>query len=181
MSHPNYLIHFNKNHSSKNGQFISGDGDGDGIADDHAHRSKAKRTDGWYNYDRDVVRRIGGKKYYIDKDGNKHKLKLGEASSLGNIRLRMKYGSKRTDSLSLSARTKEEDVKAHKRAAAFNTVRAALNVASIFKAKTYVRKAILAYRLVSNLTNAAKNYSTAKIIDAEIADIPISELLKKEG
>lgn len=35
--YPSYLIHFNKNHSKKNGQFISGDGDGDGTADEH-HR-----------------------------------------------------------------------------------------------------------------------------------------------
>ena len=32
-----YLIHYNKNHSPKNGQFISGDGDGDGVANDNAH------------------------------------------------------------------------------------------------------------------------------------------------
>ena len=38
--YPDYLVHFNKNHSSKNGQFTSGDGDGDGVSDDHAHRSK---------------------------------------------------------------------------------------------------------------------------------------------
>lgn len=47
MSYPSYLIHFNGNHSSKNGQFISGDGDKDGIVDDHAHRSKTvKRYSG---------------------------------------------------------------------------------------------------------------------------------------
>lgn len=33
-----YLIHYNKNHSKANGQFISGDGDGDGITNDNAHR-----------------------------------------------------------------------------------------------------------------------------------------------
>ena len=32
-----YLVHFNKLHSKSNGQFISGDGDGDGTADEH-HR-----------------------------------------------------------------------------------------------------------------------------------------------
>lgn len=31
----NELMHFNKNHSRHNGQFISGDGDGDGVVDDH--------------------------------------------------------------------------------------------------------------------------------------------------
>lgn len=36
----NYLCHFNQNHSKKNGQFTSGDGDGDGIVNDHAHRKK---------------------------------------------------------------------------------------------------------------------------------------------
>lgn len=45
MSYPNYLIHFNKNHSKANGQFVSGDGDGDGIVNDHAHRSKTHNAD----------------------------------------------------------------------------------------------------------------------------------------
>lgn len=31
----NYLMHFNKNHSAHNGQFTSGDGDGDGVVNDH--------------------------------------------------------------------------------------------------------------------------------------------------
>jgi len=180
MPYSDYLIHFNKNHSKANGQFISGDGDSDGIVNDHAHRSKKGRTDGWYDYNRDVIRREGGKRYYIDKDGNKHRLKFGESSALGNVRLRLKYGSKRVDKISLSSRNKEEDVKGHKRAAALNLVGAAFNVGSITKSKNYVWKAINTYRLVRNLTNAAKNYSTAKIIDEEIADVPISELFKKK-
>lgn len=42
MTYPDYLVHFNQNHSSKNGQFISGDGDGDGISNDHANQGKKK-------------------------------------------------------------------------------------------------------------------------------------------
>ena len=38
-----YLIHFNSNHSPRNGQFIRGDGDNDGIVNDHAHRRKGDR------------------------------------------------------------------------------------------------------------------------------------------
>ena len=38
--YPDYLVHYNKNHSKSNGQFVSGDGDGDGIANDHARRSE---------------------------------------------------------------------------------------------------------------------------------------------
>lgn len=45
MFYPNYLIHFNKNHSSSSGQFISGDGDGDGVVDDHHNYKKNKVTD----------------------------------------------------------------------------------------------------------------------------------------
>lgn len=42
-----YLIHFNKNHDKRNGRFTYGDGDGDGISDDHAHRStKYQNSDG---------------------------------------------------------------------------------------------------------------------------------------
>lgn len=44
MEYPTYLIHFNKNHSPKNGQFTSGDGDGDNIRDDHHNYSKNKVT-----------------------------------------------------------------------------------------------------------------------------------------
>lgn len=44
MYHTTYLIHFNKNHSKANGQFVSGDGDGDGIANDHANQRKSTRS-----------------------------------------------------------------------------------------------------------------------------------------
>ena len=40
-----YLVHFNKNHSKANGQFISGDGDDDGIIDDHHNYSRNKKGD----------------------------------------------------------------------------------------------------------------------------------------
>lgn len=39
----NYLMHFNKNHSPKDGKFTSGDGDGDGQINDHAHRIKMQK------------------------------------------------------------------------------------------------------------------------------------------
>lgn len=35
-----YLVHYNKNHSKANGQFVSGDGDGDGVVNDHANQKK---------------------------------------------------------------------------------------------------------------------------------------------
>lgn len=38
-----YLIHFNGNHSRRNGQFINGDGDNDGIIDDHHNYSRNKK------------------------------------------------------------------------------------------------------------------------------------------
>lgn len=38
--YPTYLIHYNKNHSKKNGQFVSGDGDGDGRGDEHHRYTK---------------------------------------------------------------------------------------------------------------------------------------------
>lgn len=40
MEYPSYLIHYNKNHSKTNGQFVSGDGDGDGVVNDHANQKK---------------------------------------------------------------------------------------------------------------------------------------------
>ena len=44
MWYPSYLIHYNKNHSSKNGRFVSGDGDGDGISDDHHNYARNKQA-----------------------------------------------------------------------------------------------------------------------------------------
>jgi len=35
-----YFAHFNKNHDKKNGQFTFGDGNGNGVLNDHAHRRK---------------------------------------------------------------------------------------------------------------------------------------------
>ena len=45
MEHPSYLIHYNKNHSKANGQFVSGDGDGDGQVNDRAARKAQKEKD----------------------------------------------------------------------------------------------------------------------------------------
>lgn len=40
-----YLIHYNKNHSKTNGQFVSGDGDGDGQVNDRAAKKAQKEKD----------------------------------------------------------------------------------------------------------------------------------------
>lgn len=40
MNYSEYLMHFNKNHDKKSGKFSFGDGDGDGIRDDHSNQSK---------------------------------------------------------------------------------------------------------------------------------------------
>lgn len=37
--YPNYLIHFNRVHDPKTGRFSWGDGDGDGIRNDHGNQS----------------------------------------------------------------------------------------------------------------------------------------------
>jgi hypothetical protein len=51
-----YLIHFNQNHSSKDGRFVSGDGDGDGIVNDHS--SKKENKENGKHMSRDKARRI---------------------------------------------------------------------------------------------------------------------------
>lgn len=45
MWYPTYLVHFNKNHSSKDGRFVSGDGDGDGVVNDHRNQTKNNETE----------------------------------------------------------------------------------------------------------------------------------------
>lgn len=42
MEYPTYLIHFNQNHSPKNGQFTFGDGDSDGVSDERGRRGRYK-------------------------------------------------------------------------------------------------------------------------------------------
>ena len=45
MGYPDYLVHYNRNHDKKSGRFTYGDGDGDGIRDDHSNQ-KDKETVG---------------------------------------------------------------------------------------------------------------------------------------
>lgn len=66
MSYPSYLIHFNKNHSSKNGQFISGDGDGDGEINDG--KKKGQYSAKIENFHKGNMFKDP---YYVDKRGNK--------------------------------------------------------------------------------------------------------------
>lgn len=65
-----YLIHYNKNHSSKDGRFVSGDGDGDGQMNDNANRSKKK---GVYSAKIDNYHKgtLFNDPYYVDKKGKK--------------------------------------------------------------------------------------------------------------
>lgn len=44
MRYPSYLVHVNNNHNPKTGQFAPGDGDGDGISNDHANQRKKMTT-----------------------------------------------------------------------------------------------------------------------------------------
>ncbi len=55
-----YLIHYNKNHSKANGQFVRGDGDGDGTADEH-HR--------YTNRSKYVMNSWAVRKKFQNKDG----------------------------------------------------------------------------------------------------------------
>lgn len=42
-----YIMHFNKNHSPHDGKFTTGDGDGDGVADDHHSGKKDSSSKGY--------------------------------------------------------------------------------------------------------------------------------------
>ena len=64
----NYLIHYNKNHSKANGQFVSGDGDGDGMVNDNANRRKGVWSAKIENYNKGTM---FNDSYYVDKKGNK--------------------------------------------------------------------------------------------------------------
>lgn len=73
LSSDSYLIHYNKNHSKANGQFTSGDGDGDGIANDHANQRKSQSS--------------AGKNLQSTLDRNKKKLRTGKGLLLGSMGL----------------------------------------------------------------------------------------------
>lgn len=60
-----YLIHYNKNHNPKNGQFAPGDGNGDGIV---GTKKKGQYSAKIENYHKGNMFR---NPYYIDKRGNK--------------------------------------------------------------------------------------------------------------
>jgi hypothetical protein len=47
-----FIMHYNKNHSKSNGQFVSGDGDGDGIANDHKNGNRDGIQTTGYKYTR---------------------------------------------------------------------------------------------------------------------------------
>lgn len=73
-----YLIHFNKNHSHKNGQFIPGDGDGDGQINDRANRGKSSNE--WakkniYEYRNGTLTPAGSRRYQNEIRSNRQKPK----------------------------------------------------------------------------------------------------------
>ena len=80
-NYPTYLVHFNKNHDPKNGQFAEGDGDGDGIVDDRHYNSKFENRSEKYAMGRAKKGEAQGYHraenflkypYYIDQRGYKH-------------------------------------------------------------------------------------------------------------
>ena len=44
MAYSSYLVHFNRNHGKKDGKFTYGDGDGDGVSNDHGNPKDNKNT-----------------------------------------------------------------------------------------------------------------------------------------
>ena len=74
MGYPSYLVHFNKNHD-KLGRFAIGDGDGDGIRDDHSNQDKEtagqkiKRAVDTYDSVRSDIRRrnLENEEYKVKK------------------------------------------------------------------------------------------------------------------
>lgn len=72
-----YLAHFNKNHSKANGQFTSGDGDSDGITDDH-HNYKKNKIVSRYSGENARKNLIKDGTYKVHKNLNKITTKPGK-------------------------------------------------------------------------------------------------------
>lgn len=101
-----YLIHYNKNHSKANGQFVSGDGDGDGIVNDQHQKKESKVYSAKIkNYKKGNAFRDP---YYIDKNGNKrsymsYKEMPVEAQASEKARAKGKQFAKKLGGIALSA------------------------------------------------------------------------------
>ena len=71
-----YIAHFNKNHSPKNGQFVSGDGDGDGITNDHKNGQKTERKS--FKQFRKEIKRYNKKAKSYRNAGNASQFKMAK-------------------------------------------------------------------------------------------------------
>lgn len=93
MYYGNYLVHFNDNHSSKNGQFIRGDGDNDGQIDERHRYTKRelknkKRVNSEIAYQNKKISNLKSRKQEYDnsiaelkKSGMKSLLDAGYSKS----------------------------------------------------------------------------------------------------
>ena len=89
MIYPSYLIHYNKNHSKTNGQFVSGDGDGDGISNDHKNQKEPvnlKKIQKMGSYDvykltKKMIDKKRSKLYGVNDSRRKYNGAIGEKSA----------------------------------------------------------------------------------------------------
>lgn len=102
-----YLVHFNRNHDKKSGKFTYGDGDGDGITNDHANQraSSFKRAADGYRNLRDSHRQnvLETETYRTNRD---------------NLRLRQDQIANQRNKEKSNIKTRNEDVRTQKAQAA---------------------------------------------------------------
>lgn len=101
-----YLIHFNRNHSPKNGQFTSGDGDGDGINNDHAHMSKTVKRYSGENARANLAKDGSYKvKKLIEKEQKKRGYKSGRAQINADLKKAESIANKKFNALKKKDKT----------------------------------------------------------------------------
>ena len=124
-----YLVHFNQNHDRKNGRFTYGDGDGDGIVDDHANQKKETSAGGKigkaveaYDNARDYVRSRQAKEDQYQLSKAKRNLEKERVENLRNaeqndiksrnINTSMQKEQAKADKAALRLQTKEQRAEA---------------------------------------------------------------------
>lgn len=127
MRYPDYLVHVNQNHNPKNGQFAPGDGDGDGVSNDHANQRKkttskkntatkkkstAKKkyneVDAWESISKGITNAANTYSYALEKDPSR-KLEKGVNLFLDNSKL-INNGSRKAMSRSEMVYSALDDV-----------------------------------------------------------------------
>ena len=155
MDYSEYLMHFNKNHDKKSGRFSFGDGDGDGVRDDHSKQSKKQST----------------------SDGSKKTIVVASPKNPRNP-----FSGKKKKKIEVSDDAYKEIMKADTKHAIKRGTGYLLNGAALIAVGVLTENPAALGVGVVNLVSSAAHYVESgthfvnKIIDSKYKDKPVEEL-----